>query len=121
MQLVLSLLVNAVALWCAAEFVTGIRYSGSITGLLVLALVFGAVNTFIKPVLKLLAFPITLITLGLFTLVINAGMLLLTARLAGGTGFQVDGFVPALLGAILVSVVGTVLGALVRDDKDERD
>jgi putative membrane protein len=120
MRLVLKLLVNAVALWCAAQYIDGIRYTGTIPGLLVVALIFGAVNVLIKPVLKLFAFPITVLTLGLFALVINAAMLLLTARFAAGYGFRVDGFMPALLGSMLVSVVSAVLGLLI-PDKDNDD
>jgi putative membrane protein len=119
MRLLLKLLVNAVALWCAAQYIDGIRYTGTLPGLLVVALIFGAVNVLIKPILKLFTFPITLITLGLFALVINAAMLMLTARFAAGYGFRVDGFVPALLGSILVSVVGALLGALIPDGKDD--
>ncbi len=120
MRLLLKLLVNAVALWCAAQYIDGIHYTGTLPGLLVVALIFGAVNVLIKPILKLFAFPITVITLGLFALVINAGMLLLTARFAAGYGFTVRGFVPALLGSILVSIVSAVLGLLI-PDKDTDD
>lgn len=119
MRLLLKLLINAVALWCAAQYIDGIRYSGTLPGLLVVALIFGTVNVLIKPVLKLFAFPITVLTLGLFALVINAGMLLLTARLASGYGFAVQGFAPALLGSILVSLVSAVLGLLMPDNKDD--
>lgn len=121
MRLLLKLAINAVALWCAAEYVDGIRYTGTLPGLLVVALIFGAVNVFIKPVLKLLSFPIRLLTLGLFTLVINAGMLLLTARFASGYGFAVDGFRAAFVGALLVSIVSAVLGILIPDQKDDKD
>ncbi|MBY0492508.1 MAG: phage holin family protein [Gemmatimonadaceae bacterium] len=119
MRLLLKLLINAVALWCAAQYIDGIRYTGTLPGLLVVALIFGTVNVLIKPVLKLFAFPITVLTLGLFALVINAGMLLLTAKLAAGYGFGVRGFVPALLGSILVSVVGAILGLLIPDKDDD--
>lgn len=119
MRLLLKLLANAVALWCAAQYIDGIRYTGTFPGLLVVALIFGIVNVLIKPVLKLFAFPITVLTLGLFALVINAAMLLLTARLASGYGFAVSGFTPALLGSILVSVVSAVLGLLIPDKDDD--
>ena len=76
-----------------------------------LAIVFGLVNALIRPVFKLLSCPIILLTLGLFTLVINALMLQLSAWLGRGFGirFWVDGFVAAFLGAIVISVVSTVL------------
>jgi putative membrane protein len=120
MRLILRLLINAFALWCAATFINGIHYAGSWQGLLGLALVFGFVNTFIRPVLRLLSLPITILTLGLFTLVINACMLLLTAWLAVrfDIAFTVRGFHSALLGALLISVISMVLGFLFK--KEER-
>jgi putative membrane protein len=121
MRLLLGLVINAVALWCAARYIDGIRYTGTLPGLLVVALIFGAVNVVIKPVLTFLSFPIRLLTLGLFTLVINAGMLLLTARLTGDYGLAVDGFGPAFLGALLISVVSAVLGVLLPDKDADRD
>jgi putative membrane protein len=120
MRILLKLLINAAALWLAAHFVNGIEYTGTAAGLLVVALVFGAVNVIIKPVLKFLALPVRILTLGLFTLVINAVMLWLTASLAGGWGFRVSGFGAAFLGALLISVVSAVLGMFVRDG-DSRD
>ena len=118
MRLLARLLINAFALWCAATFVVGIHYAGSWQGLLGLALVFGFVNTFIRPVLSLLSFPIQLITLGLFTLVLNACMLMLTAWLAVrfDIGFSVNGFIPALIGALVVSVISMVLGVVLKED-----
>jgi putative membrane protein len=119
MTLLFRLLINAAALWIAARYVDGIDYTGTLPGLLVVALVFGVVNTIIKPVLKLLALPVRILTLGLFTLVINAGMLWLTARIAGDWGFRVSGFRAAFVGALLISVVSTVLGWLVPDKDDD--
>lgn len=122
MTILLRLAINAVALWCAARFIDGISYSGSWPGLVGLALVFGIVNTFIRPVLRLLSFPITLLTLGLFTLIINALMLWLTAGIAErlGIAFTVRGFIPALLGAICVSLVGMLLNAVLTSDREKR-
>jgi len=123
MTTLLRLLINAVALLCAARFIDGISYSGSWLGLVGLALVFGIVNTFIKPVLKFFSFPVTFLTLGLFLLVINALMLLLTAWIADrvGIAFTVRGFIPALLGSICVSLVGMVLGAVLISDREKSD
>ncbi len=123
MTLLLRLAINAAALWCAARFIEGISYTGSWQGLFVLALVFGIINTFIRPVLRFFAFPITFLTLGLFTLVINAAMLLLTARVAESVGisFAVRGFIPALLGAICVSLFSTVMSAILIRDSDKSD
>jgi putative membrane protein len=121
MNLLLRLLVNAAALWCAAHFIDGISYTGSWPGLLGLALVFGVVNALIRPVLSFFSFPIQILTLGLFTLVLNALMLLLTAFLSRrfDIQFAVDGFGAAFLGALVVSVVSLILSALlIKDDKD---
>lgn len=121
----MRLLINAAALWCAARFIDGISYAGRWPGLVALALVFGIVNTFIRPVLRFLSFPITIVTLGLFTLVINALMLMLTAWIAArlDIAFTVRGFVPALLGAIVVSVLSMILGAVLisKDEKQRND
>jgi putative membrane protein len=74
-------------------------------------LIFGAVNAVIRPILILLSLPLEIITLGLFTFVINAFMLLLTSWIAQGMGlgFRVDGFLTALIGALIISVVSFVL------------
>ena len=111
---VVRLGINATALWLAAELVRGIEIEGA-RALLGAAFIFGVVNTFIKPVARAIGLPLTCLTLGLFALVINAGMLLLTSWIAGlfDLAVMVDGFVAALLGGLLVSVVGTLLGGLV--------
>lgn len=115
MSLILRLLVNAVALWCATRFIDGISYAGDWQGLVGLAVVFGAVNTLVRPVLSFFSFPIQIITLGLFTLVLNAGMLLLTSALATrlGVAFYISGFWAALRGALLVSILSTLLSWIV--------
>lgn len=123
MTLLLRLLASAAALWVATKLVDGIRYTApDYVPLLGVALVFGAVNVIVKPVVKLLAFPVTLLTLGLFLLVINGLMLMLTSALSArlGLGFQVDGFVPAVLGAVVVGITSWVLGLVLPDgDKDD--
>lgn len=112
------LIANAAALWVASYLLAGISYAGSWPGLLGVALVFGVVNTFLAPVLKVLALPVQVLTLGLFTFVINALMLMLTGWLATRVGipFTVDGFVPALLGSLIVSVVSGTLSLLLTDE-----
>lgn len=81
------------------------------------ALVFGLLNAIVRPILKLLTCPLILLTLGLFTFVINAVMLWLTSAVSEslGLGFHVDGFVPAFLGALVVTVVSVFLSVIVRD------
>lgn len=123
MTFILRLLVNAVALWCAAQFIDGISYTGTWQGLVGLALVFGVVNTLVRPVLSFFSFPIQIITLGLFTLVLNATMLLLTGALAVrlGVPFHIGGFGAAFLGALLVSILSTILSWVVIPSDDNRD
>ena len=118
MNLLLRVVVNALALGAAAYLVPGIR-AGSITSVLLIALVFGVLNALVRPVLKLLSCPLLVLTLGLFTLVLNAVMLLLTAWLGQklGIDFQVDRFWPAFLGALVVSVVSVVLSWVLIDEK----
>jgi len=115
----LSLVINAVALLITAWMVTGIHLGaarphpalGDWIALFIVALIFGVVNAVIRPILILLSLPLTILTLGLFIFVINAFMLLLTSWIAQalGLGFRVDSFLPALLGALIVSIVSFVL------------
>ncbi|HET6680222.1 MAG TPA: phage holin family protein [Gemmatimonadaceae bacterium] len=119
--MLIALVINALALLAATRLIDGITYLGEPLGIVLVALVFGAVNVVIKPVLKLLSLPVILLSLGLFTLVINALMLMLTGALAGALGldFTVDGFGAAFLGALVVSVVSVVLGMVLRPaDRD---
>jgi putative membrane protein len=111
MRLLLRLLVNAVALWVAVRFVPGLSFNGNPALLLVVALVFGVVNTIVKPIVTLLSLPAVLLTLGIFLLVINAFMLWLTGWLSTrlDLGFSVQGFGPAFLGAIVVTLVAWAL------------
>ena len=106
--LLLHWLLNAAALWAAAALLPGLDFQGTIVQLLMVAAVFGIVNSLVRPLLTVLTCPLIVVTLGLFTLVINALMLLLTARLADAfdLGFHVDGFWSALVGALIVTVVG---------------
>ncbi len=109
MGILVSILINAAALFVAAKIIPGI-YVASLGTVLLAALVFGVVNTFVKPLVSLLSLPITILTLGLFHLVINAGLLGLTAWLT--PGFEISGFFPALFGAIVVSLVGMFLSQM---------
>ena len=83
---------------------------------------FGVLNAIVRPILGLLTCPLMVLTLGLFTLVLNALMLLLTGAVSAslGLGFHVAGFVPAFLGAIVVSIVSIILSIFVRDDRERR-
>jgi putative membrane protein len=123
------LLTNAVALAIAAALFDGIRFGGPDHGqaeitqkllpLLLVALIMGAVTSFVKPVLQILSIPLIIVTLGLFLLVINALMLMFTAWLAGifGIGFHVDGFWSAVGGSIVITLVTWVLDAVIGDER----
>lgn len=109
--------VNACALAAAAWLFTGIAINGSsdrdrLLTLVLVALIFGVVNVFIRPVVALLSVPLYLLTLGLFYFVVNALMLWLTSWLADivDLGFQVRGFWTAVFGALVISIVGWVIG-----------
>lgn len=111
--------ITVVALFAAAWLVPGIEVAGRAwLAFAVMAVVLGLVNAVVRPVLKLLTCPLIILTLGLFTLVINAVTLLLAARIseAFGAAFFVRGFWPAFWGALIVSVVTVVLSAFVKED-----
>lgn len=99
-------IVSALSLWLVSAIVPGMTLEGTGTVLLA-SLLLGLVNAVIRPVVVLLTLPFTIVTLGLFLLVVNAAMLGLVAYLL--PGFTLSGFFPALLGAVLVSVVGSLL------------
>jgi putative membrane protein len=117
MQFLLRLLINAAALWVAIQVVPGVVYDGSPWSLLAVALVFGALNASVRPLLKLFTFPLLILTLGLFTFVINAFMLMLTSWVSNllSVGFHVAGFGSAFLGALVVSFVSFLLSLFVSD------
>ncbi len=120
MRFLLRILITAAALWVATRVVSGISYHGGWPVLLGVALVFGILNAIVRPIFKLLTFPLLILTLGLFTFVLNAVMLLLTSALSGalGLGFHVSGFWAAFWGAIVVSIVSLLLSALLPDSRD---
>ena len=118
MAFLIRLLVNAAALWVATRLVNGVTYSGGWVAFLGVALVFGFVTAFIRPVAKILTFPLIILTLGIFSLVVNGLMLWLTSRLSDtlGLGFHVAGFWPAFWGALVVSIISTLLSMMVREE-----
>ena len=104
-----------------------VTYEGNLIGIVVLAAIFGVVNGLIGPIVRALAFPLTLMTMGLIGFAINAGLLLLTAAIANSTGFDLtvgdfpptllsaDTIVAAVVGAVVLSLVGTVVRLVVHD------
>ena len=127
MQIIWRLLINAAALWAATRIVPGISFDGDWRLLFVVALVFGVLNVAVRPILILLTLPLFILTLGLFTFVLNALMLWLTGAVSDalGVGFHVSGFGAAFLGALVVTVVSFLLSLFVasgtRDRMERRD
>jgi len=105
-RLLLHWILSAVAVWIVAHVVPGISVSGPVAALIA-ALVIGLINATLGLLLKIITFPLTILTLGLFWFVINALMLELAAAFV--RGFEVRGFVPALIGAVVLSLVSSVL------------
>ncbi len=125
---IIGTIATAVAFAIVAWLLPQIDFTGSIPQLLLLAIVFGVVNGIIKPVVKLLSFPITAMTLGLFSFVINAALFLFVAWIAGefldipftvggfpDHGLGLDAFIAALIGSIVLSIVSTVIGLVIHD------
>jgi len=123
-KLVIRWLINFLALFAAAWLVPGIAVEGGggWTVFAIMAIILGLVNAVLRPLLKLLTCPLILLTLGLFTLVINGFTLWLSSWIAVNwfdVGFYVDGFWAAFLGGLVVSIVSLILSAILMD-KDER-
>jgi putative membrane protein len=117
-KLLFNWVLSAIAVWIVAQVVPGVSVSGA-KNALVAALVIGFINATIGLVLKVITFPLTLVTLGLFWLVINALMLELASALLS-PGFHVHGFLAAFIGAIVLSLVNLLLKAIVMPGKDRR-
>lgn len=122
---VVKTIANAAALAVAVWLLDKITLTGDSTAnktltLIVVALLFGLVNFLVKPIVKVLTFPLFILTLGLITLVVNALMLLLTSWLADkfDVSFHVDGFWTAVLGGLIISIVSWALNVVLPDDKD---
>ena len=122
MLIIWRLLINAAALWAATRITPGISFDGDWRTLLVVALIVGVLNVSVRPLLWFMTLPLLIVTLGLFTFVLNALMLWLTGVVSEwlGLGFHVDGFGAAFLGALVVSVVSFMLSLFVGANKRER-
>jgi putative membrane protein len=122
MSLIIRLIVNAIALWIATAIVSGVEIESASTQeqvitLIVVAAIFALVNTFVRPIVKLLSLPLYVLTLGLFTFVVNALMLLLTSWIADllDLPFHVDGFWAAILGGLVIAFVSWLINLLLPD------
>lgn len=109
MKILVQVLLNGVALLVAANVVPGIHWQGGVLYLFLAGLVFGLINLIVKPVVTILSLPLIVVTLGLFFLVVNALMLGLADWLL--EGLAVDGFVPALLGGVVIALFNWVVRA----------
>jgi putative membrane protein len=108
---VIQIAINAIALYVAVVVVPGLDFTGQWWKFVLVAVAFSIVNTYLRPILRIITLPISILTLGLFLLVINALMILLVGAVSAqlGLGFRVHDFGAALLGAIVVAVVGFIL------------
>lgn len=118
MNLLFRWIASAIAVGLAIYLLPGLEYDGRIETLFVVALVLGLVNAIVRPIVKMLACGIIVLTLGLALFVINAAMLYLTSYIAGefGYGFYIHGFASALIGAIVISLATGLLSMLITDD-----
>lgn len=121
MNLLIRWFASAAAVWAATQLVPGIRVEGGVEALLAIALIMGLVNALVRPLVKMLACGLVVLTLGLILFVINAAMLYVTSFLAAELGyvFTIDRFTSALLGSVVISVVSWLLSVLLTDgDRD---
>ncbi|GAA1347367.1 phage holin family protein [Arthrobacter roseus] len=130
LRFIVQIVVNALALWVAARLLPGISWESTagdgdqrvhtLLGFLVIGLIFGLVNAIVRPVVKLLSLPLTILTLGLFTIIINAAMLMLTAWITEFTPvqFTIDSFFwTAILGALIISLISLVASMVLPNKK----
>lgn len=128
MRFVYRVIANAVGIWLAAELVTGVSletdgtWQNTVVVVAVIAAVFTAANMIVRPIVKLLTFPLYILTLGLFFLVVNALMLLLTSRVTDwfDYGLHIKGFGTAVLASIIISIISTIVSAVLRQDRRQR-
>ena len=129
MSFLLRVIINAAAIWLAAQLLSGLEVVGgedtstTVIVYLVLGLVFGLVNAVVKPIVKLISVPLYILTLGLFTFVVNALMLMLTGWLSEQTdyGLRVDSFGTAFVGALIISIVSFILSVATRSRSSKKD
>ena len=108
---ILRIMINALSIAVAVKLVDGLTFTGEWWKMIIIGAVFGIINSLIKPLVTLFAFPLIILTLGLFTLIVNALMLLITVKLSGpfNLGLQMHGFWSAFWGALIISLVSIML------------
>ena len=128
MAFLVRVLINGVAIWLATLILPGLSIVGgdsnweTLAIILLIALVFGLVNAIVKPIVAFISIPLYILTLGLFTIIVNALMLMLTAWITEATdwGLRIDNFGVACWGAIIISIVSLVLSVLIPGPRVER-
>lgn len=117
-RFILRWAINTVAIFLAIRFVPGISLQTSWVNVIWLALIFGLVNAFLRPLLNLLTCPLIILTLGLFSVLINTFLFWLTGRIGQfvGISITINGFWPALLGGLVVSIVSVLLTIILKDE-----
>ena len=118
MKLILRIIINAFAIWLTSLMLGGFSFTGSVVNLLVVGVIFGLVNALIRPIVKLLTLPISIVTLGLFTLVINALMLLITVWLSSSLSLEGGIFqnsFTVFIAAIIISLISMILSWFLPD------
>jgi putative membrane protein len=113
MGFIIKVIITGLAVFVADYFLDGVNINNDWKTVIIVALVLALLNTFIKPVLIILTIPVTIVTLGLFLLIINALMVIWADKLI--TGFTVDGWWAALLFSLIVSIVSAILNSLAKD------
>jgi len=115
MHLIIRFIVNAVALYCIARYVPGFNHDVTITSALIAALIFGLVNAILGPILRLISLPITILTLGLFAIVVNFILFAIVVKVSPGFYTTVsDWWKPDLIGAVIMMVVSTIMHTATR-------
>jgi putative membrane protein len=117
MGFIIKVLVTGLAVWVAAYILPGVHLENDAKTIIVVALVLALLNAIVKPILVILTIPVTIVTLGLFLLVINALMVVWTSKLVGG--FKVDGWLTALFFSLIVSIVSSILHSIAKDRRGD--
>lgn len=117
MGFIIKVLVTGLAVWVAAYVLPGVQLENDARTIIIVALVLALLNAIIKPILVVLTIPVTIVTLGLFLLVINALMVVWTSKLVDG--FKIDGWITALLFSLIVSVVSSILHSIAKDRRKD--
>ena len=121
MHLIIRFIVNAVALYCIAKYVPGFNHNVTVTSALIAAVIFGLVNAILGPILRLISLPITILTLGLFSIVINFFLFAIVVKVSPGFYTTVgDWWKPDLIGAIIMMFVSTIMHVSTKQDEVRR-